>query len=181
MKSVTIATINVIRIIKHDRHLTESNEFKPCLDLYRNCGMGCECGAKVFASEPSLKLAEAKSLCFHDIRKQGISEIAGSGEVIKEGPDEWIYSVGANIVEMREEPTPPSQTCRIEHEALDAWKRWFDTGSEYELTAALLVKERVVALTGQGTGGKYAEAMQPFIDYARTKLDERYPDWDVPF
>lgn len=74
----------------------------PCLELRRNCGLGCECAAQYLTqADPSPQLAERKSLCFNSRTKQGISEVEGTAAAIKEGPDAWAYEVEANLVELR--------------------------------------------------------------------------------
>jgi hypothetical protein len=72
------------------------------LDVHRDCGIGCTCAATIFTrGNPSIEMAEAKTLCFNDRLRQGISEVKSSGRALKEGPDEWIYEVAIELLEAR--------------------------------------------------------------------------------
>ncbi|MFA9217412.1 MAG: hypothetical protein ACEQSK_09925 [Sphingomonadaceae bacterium] len=102
MEFVNVATINVRREYRPGTYRFMSGEEVPCLDLHRNCGLGCQCDAQIIkARQPSVDQAEEKCLCYNSMKRQGVSEIKGSGRAIKEGPDEWIYEVVANLVEAR--------------------------------------------------------------------------------
>lgn len=102
MEWIDVKTLTVRREFRAGEWLWQSGEKTPCLDLRRDCGIGCECSAHILKAVPGPELAEQKCLCFNDRTKQGISEVKGTAKAIKEGPDEWIYEVQANLVEARQ-------------------------------------------------------------------------------
>lgn len=112
MEWIDVKTLTVRREFRAGEWLWLSSEKTPCIDLRRDCGLGCECSAQILKATPGADLAEQKSLCFNDRTKQGISEIKGTAKAIKEGPDEWIYEVQAKLVEAR-------QNAEGEHHAQD--------------------------------------------------------------
>lgn len=104
MDWIDVATLTVRREFRPGTREKLSGELEPCFDLHRDCGLGCTCGASIWFRDgkPTVDAAESKCLCFNDRKKQGVSEIKGTGRAIKEGPDEWIYEVQAKLVEARQ-------------------------------------------------------------------------------
>lgn len=102
MEWIDVKTLTVRREFRAGEWLWLSGEKTPCLDLRRDCGIGCECSAQILKAVPGPELAEQKCLCFNDLTKQGISEVKGTAKAIEEGPDEWIYEVQAKLVEARQ-------------------------------------------------------------------------------
>lgn len=102
MEWIDVKTLTVRREFRAGEMLFLSGEKAPCLDIRRDCGLGCECSAQVLKAVPGPELAEQKCFCFNDRTKQGVSEVKGTARVIKEGPDEWIYEVQAKLVEARQ-------------------------------------------------------------------------------
>jgi len=98
MKFVEIKTMKVIRTFRHGTYTWDDGRTSPSVDAYRDCGIGCTCQSQILKAIPGAKLAESKSLCFNDMKKQGISEVAGSAVAIIEGPDEWSYEVSAKLI-----------------------------------------------------------------------------------
>lgn len=98
---VDVKTLTVRREFRAGEWTSMSGEKTPCLDLRRDCGIGCECEAKILKAVPGLELAEQNCFCFNDRTKQGISEVKGTAKAIKEGPDEWVYEVQATLVEVQ--------------------------------------------------------------------------------
>lgn len=96
-----VATLTVRREFRRGIYEFPDGSREPSLELKRDCGLGCSCEAVIIKADPGPKLAESKSLCFNDSKKQGISEIVGTAKAIKEGPDEWIYEVQAKLRECR--------------------------------------------------------------------------------
>lgn len=69
------------------------------VELARDCGLGCTCGATIYKTEgPTPRLAADKSLCFNDLRKEGISEIAGTARLVPAAPGVTAYEVQAHLV-----------------------------------------------------------------------------------
>lgn len=101
MEWIEVKTLTVRREFRAGEWTKLSGEKTPCLDLIRNCGIGCECSAQILTAVPGIELAEEKCLCFNDRTKRGISEVKGTAKAIKEGPDEWIYEVQAKLVEAK--------------------------------------------------------------------------------
>ena len=103
MQFIEIATLTVRREYRPGTPEIMNGVEEPCFDLHRDCGIGCTCDASAWFRDgrPNIARAERKTLCFNDIKKQGISEIDGTGRAIKEGPDEWIYEVQASLIEAR--------------------------------------------------------------------------------
>lgn len=99
MSFVEVQTITVRREIRHGIYQRCDGTTGRCLDLTRDCGLGCKCGTQVTKATPGPELAEQKCLCFNDRTKQGISEMKGTARPIKEGPDEWIYEVTAKVIQ----------------------------------------------------------------------------------
>ena len=99
MNFVEVQTLTVRREFRHGTYERYDGTTAPCLELTRDCGLGCKCGATVTKATPGPDLAEQKCLCFNDRTKQGISEVKGTAKAIKEGPDEWIYEVTAKVVQ----------------------------------------------------------------------------------
>lgn len=101
---VDVATMTVRREFRPGTYKRLSGELEPCFDLHRDCGLGCTCDAQIWFRDgkPTVASAEEKCLCFNDHKKQGVSEIKGTGRALKEGPDEWIYEVQAKLVEARQ-------------------------------------------------------------------------------
>lgn len=99
---IDVKTLTVRREFRAGEWGWLSGEKTPCIDLRRDCWLGCECSAQILNAVPGPELAEQKCLCFNDRTKQGISEVKGTAKAIKEGPDEWIYEVQAKLVEARQ-------------------------------------------------------------------------------
>ncbi len=100
IKFKKVATITVLREFRSSFYEFSDGEKVPCLELTRDCGLGCKCAADILkANSPTPQLAEKRCLCFNDLKKQGISEVEGTARAIKEGPDVWIYEVKAEIVQ----------------------------------------------------------------------------------
>lgn len=104
MDLIEVATLTVRREFFADTYTSLDGKSIPCLVLKRDCGLGCHCEASILMAAPSAALAEEKCLCFNDLKKQGISEVPGTSKPLKEGPDEWIYEVTANLIEARSAP-----------------------------------------------------------------------------
>lgn len=104
MEWIDVATLTVRREFRPGTRKKFDGEIEPCFNLLRDCGIGCTCEASTWFRDgvPTIDAAESKCLCFNDRKKQGISEIKGTGRAIKEGPDEWIYEVQAKLVEVRQ-------------------------------------------------------------------------------
>ena len=75
--------------------------------------------------------------------------------------------------------------CSIEFEDLNKWKEWFNTGSKDELISAIEFTERFIdKLRSYGNSDEYIKSRKPFLDYAYTKMNERFKDWQeelIPF
>ena len=113
MEWINVKTLTVRREFRRaGEWLLPSGEKTPCIDLRRDCGIGCECSAQIIKAVPGPELAEQKCLCFNDRTKQGISEVKGTAKAIKEGPDEWIYEVQANFVEARQNALAQADAAR---------------------------------------------------------------------
>ena len=115
MEFIDVKTLTVRREFRAGEWIRLSGEKTPCIDLRRDCGIGCECSAQILKAVPGPDLAEQKCLCFNDRTKQGISEVKGTAKAIKEGPDEWIYEVQANLVEARQN-AELTGACAPKHE-----------------------------------------------------------------
>lgn len=102
MDFVDIRTLTVLRKFRPGTRKGYDGAVMACVHVDRDCGIGCSCGADILGEvSPGVALAEQKTLCFNDQKRQGISEVPGSGRAIKEGPDEWVYEVQAKLVEAR--------------------------------------------------------------------------------
>lgn len=101
MEWVDVATLTVRREFRHGTYEYSDGTKAPSLELRRDCGIGCTCEEVITKAIPGQALAEAKCLCFNDLKKQGVSEVKGTAKAIKEGPNEWIYEVQAKLVEAR--------------------------------------------------------------------------------
>jgi hypothetical protein len=108
MEWVDVAILTVRREFRHGTYEYSDGTKAPCLELTRDCGLGCTCGAVITKATPGPELAEAKCLCFNDRKKQGVSEVKGTAKPIKEGPDEWIYEVQAKLFEARQSHDYPA-------------------------------------------------------------------------
>ncbi len=94
---------NLTRTVK--RTLTVRRDFTAgqgpgAVEVARNCGIGCTCGATILKTEgPSPHLAEDKTLCFNESTLEGISELPGTARLVTAAPGVTAYEVQAELVQ----------------------------------------------------------------------------------
>lgn len=103
MDFIEVGTVVVRR--EYRRGVCEGlgGEKASCIEVVRDCGMGCKCEAYYPSrtAAPTLQLAIDDVLCFNDSTNQGISGRGCSGRVIQDGPDVWIFEIDAKLKEGR--------------------------------------------------------------------------------